>query len=102
MFCPKCGEEMEQSSGIWICGRGEMHLSALLSRAFTDVYLLKTRPPENQPVNFKVDGPWYCPGCGIPAEAQNGSVTCSQCGQSLNEFLWPLVELHPHKAKAEN
>ena len=99
MFCPKCGEEMQQINGLWACGRGEMPINALVSKAFTDVYILKIRTAEQRPVAFQMGGPWYCPGCGVPAEMRDGSLTCNQCGQSLDEFLWHLIELHPHRTK---
>jgi len=99
MFCPKCGDKMGQVNGLWTCRRGEMPLSPRMSEIFTDIYVLKNRPSEHRPITFKRGGLWYCPGCGVPAEERDGSVTCNQCGQFLDEFLWHLIELHPHRTK---
>jgi hypothetical protein len=98
VFCPKCSEEMEQINGVWACRRGEMPLSLHMSTAFTDVYVLKTRTSDRR-ATFKWGGVWYCPGCGVPAEEREGSVKCNRCGRFLDEFLYQLIEHHPHKMK---
>jgi hypothetical protein len=97
MFCPKCGESLDQVDGVWACRRGEMPLSGHLSAEFTEIYVLKIRASEPHRATFQWGGTWYCPGCGVRFEEQAGMMTCDQCGQSLNEFLFELVEFHPHK-----
>jgi hypothetical protein len=97
MYCPKCGDVLEQINGVWTCRRGDMPLSNHLSAAFVDQYVLKIRANEHRPVAFRWGGVWYCPGCGIRLEERDGLVACHECGQSLNEFLHELIELHPHK-----
>jgi predicted amidophosphoribosyltransferase len=97
MFCPKCGETLEQIDGAWTCRRGGMPLSPRLSAGFTDVYVLKTSTAQPGRATFLWAGTWYCPGCGIQTEEQAGTVVCPRCRQSLNEFLYDLIELHPHK-----
>jgi ClpA/ClpB-like protein len=36
---------------------------------------------------------WFCPGCGVPLDESN---CCPQCGHSIRDQIYPLVELHPH------
>ena len=36
---------------------------------------------------------WYCPSCGTPTD---GEMRCPDCARSLRDFLYDLVELHPH------
>ncbi len=100
MYCPRCGQELERVNGVWTCTRGNMPLSPHLSAELTDVYLRKIRNAEFRPTTFKWGGVWYCPGCGVPLQERDGLMMCPQCGQSLNEFLFDLLELHPHKEVA--
>jgi hypothetical protein len=83
-------------NGEWTCLRGGMGLSEIVSRGMMDVYVKKSRSSVERPSTFTWGGVWYCPGCGIQLSEHEGLVACGQCGQSLNEFLWQLVELHPH------
>ena len=52
MFCPKCGETLEQIAGVWTCRRGDMSLSGQLSAALADVYVHKIRTAKPHPVTF--------------------------------------------------
>lgn len=89
---------MEDINGVWTCRRGDMPLSPRLSAAFVDRYVLKSRAPaEHRRAAVRWGGVWYCPGCGVRLEERDGSVACHECGQSLNEFLYELIEVHPHK-----
>jgi hypothetical protein len=102
MYCPKCGDLLEQINGVWTCRRGDMPLSDHLSAALVDRYVLKIRASEHRPAPFRWGGVWYCPGCGVQAQERDGLVACHECGESLNEFLYELIELHPHKDMREN
>jgi hypothetical protein len=97
MYCPKCGDVLEQINGVWVCRRGDMPLSNRLSAAFEDQYVLKIRATEYRPAALRWGGVWYCPGCGVRLEERDGLVACHECGRSLNEFLHELIELHPHQ-----
>ena len=100
MFCPKSGEVLDESpAGVFECKPGRMQLSAELSRRFRSCYVLREIQPKDEPFGqgMTVGGSWYCPGCGVRAEeASPGDVRCPRCRLALNEFVYPLVELHPH------
>jgi predicted amidophosphoribosyltransferase len=102
MYCPKCGKDMEQINGVWTCRRGDMPLSERVSAAFVDTYVLKIRANEHKRTALKWGGVWYCPGCGVRLQEQDGLLACRECGRSLNEFLYDLIELHPHKNEPGN
>jgi hypothetical protein len=92
MYCPHCGRGMWLADGVFACDVGGMtfsrHLHGILAERF----------PEQRPRPFAVEvgrrlTRWFCPGCGVPL---GKGMECSQCGQSIQDLLWPLVELHPH------
>lgn len=74
-----------------------MPLSDQLSAALTNAFIRNTRIIQHRRLSFEVGGTWYCPGCGMRVIEDDGSITCAECGQSLNDFIFPLIELHPHK-----
>jgi hypothetical protein len=74
-----------------------MELSAALEHRLIDTYERRARNPSEAPLGFTVGGQWYCPGCAVPTiEAVPGVVQCPRCERSLSEFIFELVELHPH------
>ena len=99
MFCPRCGVAFTESPGRPLkCEPGDMPLSADLERRLRECYVDSSRLPRSEPLRYKVGGTWFCPGCGVPTrEASPGDVRCPVCGRALGEFLYPLVELHPHR-----
>lgn len=97
MFCPKCGDTLEDVNGELTCVRGDMGLSQDMARRLSECYVTRTRLPAEPKNAARWGGTWYCPGCGIQAEEDDGAVRCPHCGLSMNEFLYPLVELHPHR-----
>ncbi|HEX8178645.1 MAG TPA: hypothetical protein VF525_03795 [Pyrinomonadaceae bacterium] len=98
MFCPKCGDELTETRGELTCVRGEMSMSQYLSVQFKDCYERQVRAPREMPLSSGIGGDWFCPGCGIPApEEPKGVVRCQQCGRSLNEFLYQLIERCAHR-----
>jgi len=96
MYCPKCGDELQNVRGALTCLRGDMPLSPSLSAAFTEIFVHKSRTAPCHRNAHLISGAWYCPGCGIPLVEELGSTVCPRCNQSLDEFLFPLIELHPH------
>lgn len=36
---------------------------------------------------------WFCPGCGTPL---GQGMVCGQCGKSIHDQEYGLVEFHPH------
>ena len=96
MYCPKCGDEMVDVTGTLTCVSGDMPLSENLSSGLIDAFIRKIRTTQRR-LRFTPGGNWYCPLCGVGMIAHDGSVTCPACGGLLNDFVYPLVELHPHR-----
>jgi hypothetical protein len=96
MYCPRCGDSLEDTDGTLACVRGEMPLSKDLGRRLRECFEEKSREPIDERV--LVGGQWFCPGCGVATKEEvPGAVRCVRCGRSLGEFMFALVELHPHK-----
>jgi predicted RNA-binding Zn-ribbon protein involved in translation (DUF1610 family) len=92
MYCPHCGREMQLADGVFTCDVGGMTFSQNLHD------ILTARFPEQRPrpVGVEVGARLlrsFCPGCGVQLERE---MKCGRCGQSIQDLLWPLVELHPH------
>jgi hypothetical protein len=95
VFCPKCGRPMTIVNGTFVCIEGDMELSHVLRDSLSEVFVARTR--DGRPRAFDWGGRWFCPGCGCPASTEAEHVRCATCGQYLDEFLYALVELHPHR-----
>jgi DNA-directed RNA polymerase subunit M/transcription elongation factor TFIIS len=102
MFCPKCGNELVRVGNELTCVEGKMGLMAQLEQRLIEYFVAKTAMPSDRKVSFVVGGEWYCPGCGVPTIETDGYVRCPRCGLSLNEFIYVLVEIHPHKQKGDH
>ncbi len=88
----------DDNAGSLACRRGEMQLSRDLQRRMTECYLTEVRRPSDAPYNHSVGGAWFCPACGVGAtEVTRGDLRCPRCSRSLAEFVYALVELHPHR-----
>ena len=96
LFCPKCGEAMAVQDGTLACARGEMPLSRALHKSLNEVFVAKTRRARAHALHW--GGEWFCPGCGVAASTDKEHVRCPRCGEYLDEFLYALIELHPHRA----
>lgn len=71
-------------------------MSRNLSDALTECYEREERRPDEKPTRM-ASGEWFCPGCGVPTVTKRDvEVRCPECGRTLNEFLWALIEMHPH------
>ena len=98
MFCPKCGDGLVEIEGWLTCVRGNMALRHELAAKLEECLITRTRWPSDKPWPVGIGGRWFCPGCGTPApEREKGVVRCQECGRSLNEFIYALVEIHPHE-----
>jgi hypothetical protein len=97
LYCPKCGDSMSVADGTLKCERGDMALSERLCEDFLDVYVRRTKTSSERPLSFKAGGSWYCPENGRPLVEKNGMIRCDQCGNALNQFIYQLIEVHPHK-----
>ena len=98
MYCPRCGEQMTDREGRLMCERGQMELSPRMAQMLKECFVTRECPSSKVPLTYEVGGTWFCPGCSIRMIESDGVVTCSQCGESLNEFIFDLVEFHPHLA----
>jgi hypothetical protein len=101
MYCPKCGETMEEVHDGFKCVRGDMPLSEDLAKNLFAGFIAKSEvPPEfTFPLEsgYRWGGNWTCPGCGVAmAEEVPGAVRCPQCHRNLGAYLNRLIELHPH------
>lgn len=98
LFCPKCGRPLTASGSTLVCESGAMTLSPKMERGLRDVFEDRSRSSEPTPRQWKVGAGWFCPGCGVPMHEEAGTLSCAKCGESLDEFLFPLIELHPHRS----
>jgi hypothetical protein len=92
MYCPHCGREIRLVEGMYVCEAGEMTFGQYLHGILAKIF------PEQRPRTIEVEvgrqlTRWFCPGCGVPL---GKGMVCGQCGQSIHDLLWQLVELHPH------
>ena len=97
MFCPMCGEEMSDVNGVLTCVPGEMPLSQRMQQSLIECFVDQSRMPREAKARADVGGTWFCPGCGVRVEEKEGRLVCPSCSRSLNEFLFALIELHPHR-----
>ena len=103
LHCPRCGEGMRRSAhGELFCERGQMGLSEDLEERFVSRYIEQTTISTRSTFTYgdrpqAVGGKWFCPGCGrLIVERSPGVLTCEDCGQSIVEFVYHLIERHPH------
>ena len=97
MFCPKCGQLLTYTlDERLVCAAGKMEFTQHLTSKFEECYLAQTRNPREMKFNFVVGGEWYCPVCGVSAKEEDGHIRCPKCNRSLNEFIYQLIERHPH------
>ena len=99
MHCPKCGDSLKEQSGTFLCERGKMELSkSLAQRLYSD--FVSCEQPEafrSFKTGYRFGGRWFCPGCGVlMKEKESGAVTCPQCRRNIGQYLYELVEMHPH------
>ncbi len=104
LFCPRCGDRLVDIQGELTCVAGGMGLSKVMASRLTDCYVSKSRRPSERDIAFpdiafRWGGEWYCPGCGVRAqEFARGRIVCPNCQSCMSEFIYELVEFHPHAA----
>lgn len=93
MYCPHCGREMiVDEEGVHRCVAGDMSLS----QSFDEQLVARFPKHRERPASVEVGrriGRWFCPGCGVPLTAMR----CPLCNGSLREYLFLLVDIHPHR-----
>lgn len=108
LYCPKCGGILDWTAdGTLRCHNGPMAFAKELSERLKACYIDETRRPDGRPANYKVGeddlcdpepstSRWFCPACGCQVQSTARQLICPRCQRSLNEFLYSLVERHPH------
>ena len=103
LFCPRCGDELHSTpDGMLKCQRGDMILAAELAKRLRDCYVDSVRRPKDGAFTYaglprRTGGIWFCPGCGVSIpEESPGNLTCPKCSRSVVEFVYALIERHPH------
>ncbi|UJR85093.1 hypothetical protein [Sandaracinus amylolyticus] len=98
MFCPKCGDAMTATrDGTTLeCVRGNMELSVAMRAGLVEIFVERRRSAKR--VGHRFGGEWFCPGCGGPMIVDDG-VQCPRCSEHLDELVYQLVELHPHRVR---
>lgn len=77
------------------CLHGGMELSIALHATLVEVFVERRRRAKTLPI--RCGGEWFCPGCGVRMVAGDQHVRCPRCGEHLDEVLFQLVEVHPHR-----
>jgi hypothetical protein len=83
---------MRLDGGVFACDAGGMTFSQNLHDILSERFPEQRPRPSGVEVGRRLTR-WFCPGCGVPLER---GMVCGRCGQSLQDLIWPLVELHPH------
>src|SRR5262245_31309973 len=103
LFCPRCGDVLRETpEGHLRCERGDVILSAELRDRLYECYRDATRRPNDIIFTYNgkphgVGGEWFCPGCGVRInETSPGKLICPVCSRSVVEFVYAIVEGHPH------
>jgi tRNA(Ile2) C34 agmatinyltransferase TiaS len=100
MYCPKCGDQMEERGGTFECTRGQMPLSQDMAHHLYASFVSRSEEPEEfafATPGYRWGGKWFCPGCGVLMQEESpGAVRCPKCRRNLGKYLHSLVELHPH------
>lgn len=99
LHCPWCGEAFsrDEQRGELVCPRSGMGLSKDLEQRLSEVFITETRSPKLSP--FDGIDKWYCAGCGERLNiSEDSSARCPDCGRTMGEFSYQLIEFHPHSA----
>jgi hypothetical protein len=110
MFCPKCGDELVRKDGVWSCIAGGDGFSELVDGILNERFGNHSPSPHHgaRPKDINVvrvplrDGgheivpihPYYCPGCGV---VLSEDMVCPECGISIRDLLFHLVERFSHR-----
>ena len=100
LFCPKCGDPLQEVDGRLTYITGDMVLTAHMEEMLRCAYETASGKTDNTPLKFRVGGTWFCPACGESLAEEGGIVGCNKCGRSLNKFVYHLVERHAHNVGA--
>jgi hypothetical protein len=103
---------MIRKDGVWSCLSGENGFSEVVDRILSERFANHTPSPRRQEPRKSVKvyrisekhgesrivtiPPYYCPGCGV---ILSEDMVCPECGVSIRDLLFQLVELFPHREK---
>lgn len=79
-----------------------MILASALADTLRECYEAQMRQPKHAIFTYNgkphpIGGTWFCPGCGVSIpENSPGDLTCPECSRSVVEFVYALIERHPH------
>jgi rubredoxin len=101
MYCPRCGDGMEETKGTFVCVRGNMPLSPYIAKHLYAVFVSNSEDSKDfipNRVGRKLGGTWFCPACGVQMTEEAPSVvSCPSCGRNMaKKYVEQLIELHPH------
>ncbi len=96
MYCPKCGNEMEDVNGTLTCGSGNMPLTRVVQEYLTHHFPVQTPRPSDVCLGVELNR-WFCPACGVPLH----DLACPSCGGSIRSVHHGLVERHFHEGELE-
>lgn len=97
MFCPKCGDLMEEGGTETYCQRGQMGLSSRMDQDLRGAFSPSSPVLPATPFSFTWGGTWFCPLDSTRMIERDGIEGCPACGRSLNPFLYSLIEVHDHR-----
>jgi hypothetical protein len=83
---------MSLVDGVFTCISGDMPLIRILHARLTERFPVSRPRPATAEVG-KQPARWFCPGCGLPLGA---GMVCAVCGVSIHDFVFQLVDIHPH------
>lgn len=99
MFCPRCGQVMvladSHAGRTFKCVAGDMPLSRVMHNQLTAAFACE---PKSSGSTSTGEATWFCPACGTPMANVDGHNRCTDCGRSVDRFIYGLVEFHPHRA----
>jgi tRNA(Ile2) C34 agmatinyltransferase TiaS len=96
MHCPKCGTLMETGGREYRCPKGNMGLAAGMERDLVEGFIEPGIQKVPIPARVRIGGRWFCPRDGAAMAETGRFIACPACGRSLNEYVYRLIERHPH------
>jgi hypothetical protein len=91
-YCPKCGQEVVEKDGIWACTSGGLEFSMRVGGQLAATYGASFLPGRKPAAPMQV-GVLFCPSC---CAVLGREYVCPECHRSLRQFIFQLIEIHPH------
>lgn len=97
MYCPICNGKLTQEGKYLYCEKGDLLFSEHLTNRFNECFLHKTSVPTDFKFPFNSESQYFCPSDGVKMILEDGFTKCPICSLTLDEFIYHLIERHPHK-----